>query len=624
MEGEHAQVVTLRGGAARRPHGARARPLARRARQGARTRPSSRGSTSTTRTSPTGRRRRSATSSPRTPTTARSPSPTRSSPPSSTRLRPLGLARPHAGRGDRPTTARAWASTARRRTRCSCTRAPSACRSCFWRPGLAPGGRVVAEPVRSIDLAPTLLELARRARSRGAARAEPGAAPRGARRASAPLPAYSETLLPKFYMNWAPLRALRDGRYKLIDAPRPELYDLATDPARVPQPVRRARRRPPRRCARALERLAAGGRGRDERRDARPRGAWRSWPRSATSGPDAEAPAATESASLADPKDLIAVFNRLRQRQQRRPRAPLRRGASDPEGGAARGSATTPSRTLVLGSAYMGMAGSREAIAQFRRYLELVPTSSYAHQWMAICHLRLGERDGGAARGRGRPRARPEVHRRARAEGGRARRAGRARRGHRASCARPSPPTRRSRWSGSISRRSWREAGPSRRGARPSTRRCCGSSPTPCPALTGLGALQASQGDLDGASRRAAPGPGARAAAARGPLQPGGGPGAAGAAPPRPRRSTGSSPKSPKAPPALRAAARGPPATLEAGSHQQEEGRRADARRPLASVRRPVGATGRSSSELEAHAELGLPLAVRARSASAVPKLGEV
>ena len=49
--------------------------------------------------------------------------------------------------------------------------------------------------------------------------------------------------------------------------------------------------------------------------------------------------------------------------------------------------------TLVLGSAYMGMARSREAIAQFRRYSELVPTSSYAHQWMAICHLRLGERE---------------------------------------------------------------------------------------------------------------------------------------------------------------------------------------------------------------------------------------
>ena len=47
---------------------------------------------------------------------------------------------------------------------------------------------------------------------------------------------------------------------------------------------------------------------------------------------------------------------------------------------------------LVLGSAYMGMNDYRAAIAQYRRYLELVPTSAYAHQWMAICYLRLGDR----------------------------------------------------------------------------------------------------------------------------------------------------------------------------------------------------------------------------------------
>ena len=27
-------------------------------------------------------------------------------------------------------------------------------------------------------------------------------------------------------MNWAPLESLRDGRWKFIDAPEPELYDL--------------------------------------------------------------------------------------------------------------------------------------------------------------------------------------------------------------------------------------------------------------------------------------------------------------------------------------------------------------------------------------------------------------
>ena len=48
-----------------------------------------------------------------------------------------------------------------------------------------------------------------------------------------------------------------------------------------------------------------------------------------------------------------------------------------------------PSR-LVLGSAYMGMEQYPRAIAEYRRYLQIVPTSSYAHQWMAICYVRIG------------------------------------------------------------------------------------------------------------------------------------------------------------------------------------------------------------------------------------------
>lgn len=43
------------------------------------------------------------------------------------------------------------------------------------------------------------------------------------------LEAYSESEYPR-RLGWSPLRALRDGRFKLIDAPRPELYDLARDP----------------------------------------------------------------------------------------------------------------------------------------------------------------------------------------------------------------------------------------------------------------------------------------------------------------------------------------------------------------------------------------------------------
>ena len=50
----------------------------------------------------------------------------------------------------------------------------------------------------------------------------------GSRR-SLDLEVFAESRYPERF-GWSPLRALRDGRFKLIDAPRPELYDLERDP----------------------------------------------------------------------------------------------------------------------------------------------------------------------------------------------------------------------------------------------------------------------------------------------------------------------------------------------------------------------------------------------------------
>jgi tetratricopeptide (TPR) repeat protein len=42
--------------------------------------------------------------------------------------------------------------------------------------------------------------------------------------------AYSETYFPRYHFGWQHLRALRSLQYKYVDAPEPELYDLAADP----------------------------------------------------------------------------------------------------------------------------------------------------------------------------------------------------------------------------------------------------------------------------------------------------------------------------------------------------------------------------------------------------------
>lgn len=106
-------------------------------------------------------------------------------------------------------------------------------------PGDEGAGRVVAAPVSHVDLLPTFLELA-------AVPAPPGIdgtsllpLARGRRDTSAPV--YSESLYPLLHYGWAPLRALRHGSLKYIEAPDPELFDLAADP-RERENVVRARR----------------------------------------------------------------------------------------------------------------------------------------------------------------------------------------------------------------------------------------------------------------------------------------------------------------------------------------------------------------------------------------------
>jgi arylsulfatase A-like enzyme/Tfp pilus assembly protein PilF len=44
------------------------------------------------------------------------------------------------------------------------------------------------------------------------------------------LTAYSESWYPRYHYGWSELRSIQDGRFKLIQAPRPEVYDLSADP----------------------------------------------------------------------------------------------------------------------------------------------------------------------------------------------------------------------------------------------------------------------------------------------------------------------------------------------------------------------------------------------------------
>jgi choline-sulfatase len=97
-------------------------------------------------------------------------------------------------------------------------------------PGVKPGHRlqVVA---RTVDVLPTVLELLGvaaipRVSGRSLAAAFRGESLRDE-------PTYAESLVPLIHYGWSDLRTLRLGRWKYILAPRPELYDVQSDPGEL-------------------------------------------------------------------------------------------------------------------------------------------------------------------------------------------------------------------------------------------------------------------------------------------------------------------------------------------------------------------------------------------------------
>lgn len=123
----------------------------------------------------------------------------------------------------------------------------------FRCPGVVRAGRIVAEQVRTIDIAPTilgLLGLAPAAALPDGQGADLAEVVRG-RRSPPGLPAYGEALGAQLVFGIAPLRCLRADGWKYIHAPRPELYRFSADPGERMDLAAAE----PQRCAELRERL---------------------------------------------------------------------------------------------------------------------------------------------------------------------------------------------------------------------------------------------------------------------------------------------------------------------------------------------------------------------------------
>ena len=107
----------------------------------------------------------------------------------------------------------------------STTRVPFVIRAPFERVA----GRRVADPVRAVDLTPSVLDLLGVAVPKGLSGASLVPLMTGAAREMG-LETYAESMYPLHHFGWSDVRSMRLGRFKVFDAPRPELYDLERDP----------------------------------------------------------------------------------------------------------------------------------------------------------------------------------------------------------------------------------------------------------------------------------------------------------------------------------------------------------------------------------------------------------
>lgn len=258
-------------------------------------------------------------------------------------------------------------------------------------PGI-PAGATLAGTLRLVDVAPTLLRLLGlppMAGTTGESVADhlTSGASLGARTT------YAESLTPLVHYQWSDLRVLRDGRWKYILAPRPELYDLTSDPGeRTDLSMRDTATA--RRLRAALEGLLKGERARALDPASRPAVSAETLQKLGALGYVSPGAPTGSVAQGADPKDKIAEFSELSRTmregldllQAKRYGDSLARFTRLRQLGA-----DSFQLHFYLGEALAGLGRHRQAEDSYARSIAIMPAFTQAH--VRLAEARVARQD---------------------------------------------------------------------------------------------------------------------------------------------------------------------------------------------------------------------------------------
>jgi arylsulfatase A-like enzyme/Flp pilus assembly protein TadD len=251
----------------------------------------------------------------------------------------------------------------------------------------------VAQPASTVDLVQTVLEALNISPPAGAQGASLLPAILGkARPAATPEELYSESFLPLLHFDWSELRGIQIGDYHFIDVPKPELYNVAADPGELhnlyAQKPAIAQELKAKLDAFEKKYTAAAQQAQSVPLDPLLMERLKSLGYAGFSGGHPAKPG--DNRQLPDPKDRIAMFELISDAIDAGQHGRYQESSSKLMQALKTEETCVPVHYL-LGLNYYRMQDYPEAIAEFRRVLELSPDYTLVYFYLGLAYARTGD-----------------------------------------------------------------------------------------------------------------------------------------------------------------------------------------------------------------------------------------